>query len=57
MLPSGNTQEVTDEVRRRMRDLSEGGGYVLASVHNIHADVPPENICAMFAAADEYDSK
>jgi uroporphyrinogen decarboxylase len=28
--------------------LGTKGGYVLASVHNIQAEVPPENIVAMF---------
>jgi uroporphyrinogen decarboxylase len=53
VLPHGTPQEVRDEVFRRVNDLSPGGGYVLASVHNIQADVPPENICAMWEAADE----
>lgn len=43
-----------EEVRRRIEDLAPGGGYVLASVHNIQAKVPPENILAMFEAAREY---
>ena len=30
-----------------------GGGYVLAAVHNIQEDVPPENILAMADAACE----
>jgi uroporphyrinogen decarboxylase len=28
--------------------LGPGGGYVMAAVHNIQPDVPPENICALF---------
>jgi len=54
VLPFGTPEEVSDEARRRIEDLAPGGGYVLASVHNIQADVPPENICAMFEAAKEY---
>jgi uroporphyrinogen decarboxylase len=45
---------VKEEVWRRMDDLCVDGGYVLASVHDIQAEVPPENIRAMFAAADEW---
>jgi uroporphyrinogen-III decarboxylase len=30
------------------------GGYVFAAVHNIQADVPPENAAALFAAVDEF---
>lgn len=53
VLPQGTPDEVRAEVRRRIRDLAEGGGYVLNSVHNIQREVPPENICAMFEAARE----
>jgi len=41
-------------VKRKIDDLAPGGGYLLASCHNIQADVPPENIEAMFEAAWEY---
>lgn len=54
VLPRGTPQEVKDEVRRRIDDLAPGGGYVLGSVHNVQADVPPENILAMVEALDEY---
>ena len=37
--------------RKRMHDLGDGGGYVLASVHNILVEVPPENIVAMLETA------
>ena len=47
VLPKGSPTEVREEVHRRIRDLSPGGGFVLASVHNIQEDVPPENILAM----------
>jgi uroporphyrinogen decarboxylase len=52
VLPHGTPADVRAEVRRRIQDLAPGGGYVLASVHNIQADVPPENICAMWEGAD-----
>ena len=47
VLPSGTTEDVRAEVRRRIRDLGPGGGYVAAAVHCIQPDVPPENIVAM----------
>ena len=31
-----------------------GGGFVFNTIHNILADVPPENIVAMFEAVAEY---
>ena len=54
ILPWGTPMEVRDEVRKRLDDLAPGGGYVFSSVHNIQADVPPENIIAMWEALQEY---
>jgi uroporphyrinogen decarboxylase len=54
VLPFGNPEEVVDEVKRRIDDLAPGGGYVLAAVHNIQAQVPPENIVALFDTGLEY---
>jgi uroporphyrinogen decarboxylase len=50
VLPRGSPDDVRAEVQRRIRDLAPGGGYVLAAVHNIQEDVPPENIVAMVDA-------
>ena len=47
VLPLGTPEEVRAEVRRRMKDLAPGGGYIVASVHCIQPDVPPENVLAM----------
>ncbi len=54
VLPRGTTAEVRAEVKRRIRDLAPGGGYILAAVHNIQPDVSLENILAMYGAAKEY---
>jgi uroporphyrinogen decarboxylase len=51
VMPFGTPDDVRAEVRRRIRDLGEGGGYVVTAVHNIQPDVPPENIVAMYEAA------
>lgn len=51
VLPQGSPEDVRQEVKRRIGDLSPGGGYVLAAAHNIQADVSPENVVAMFEAA------
>ena len=51
MLPFGTPINVRQEVVRRVHDRADGGGYVLASVHNIQAEVRPENILAMVEAA------
>jgi len=54
ILPFGTPEEVRAEVRRRIDDLADGGGLVLAAVHNIRPEVKPANICALFEAALEY---
>ncbi len=51
VLPYGTPGDVRGEVRRRIKDLGPGGGYILAAVHCIQPDVPPENVCAMFDEA------
>lgn len=53
VLPNGSAKDVRAEVQRRIKDLAPGGGYVVASVHNIQEDVSPENILAMADAAYE----
>lgn len=50
VLPFGTPQEVKDDVRRNIDALAPGGGYVFNTVHNIQADVPPQNIMAMIEA-------
>ena len=48
VLPSGSVQEVKDDVKRNIDALAPGGGFVFNTVHNIQAEVPPENIMAMW---------
>lgn len=55
VLPTGTPDEVVAEVRKRITDLGTGGGYVMAPVHNICADVPPENIVAMYKASRAFE--
>jgi uroporphyrinogen decarboxylase len=52
-LPFGSSWEVREEVARRISDLAPGGGYVVAAVHVIQPDVPPENIVELYDAARE----
>ncbi len=56
-LPRGTPQEVADEVALRIRQFADHGGYVLGPVHNILADVPPENILAMCEATRTHSSR
>lgn len=49
-LPFGSSDDVAREVREHVGIFAPGGGYVFAPVHNIQAQVPPENVIAMFDA-------
>jgi uroporphyrinogen decarboxylase len=53
MLPRGTPAKVKEHVRGQVKVLSPGGGFVFQQVHNIMANVPPENIVAMFDAVQE----
>ena len=50
-LPFGTCEEVREAVRNRIATLGAGGGYILASSHDVSADTPPENIVAMYDPA------
>lgn len=54
LLQYGTPEQIVDEVKRRIDDFAPGGGFVFGSVHNIQANVPPQNIVAMFDTALEY---
>lgn len=52
VLAQGTPQQVAEDVRRRVSILAPGGGYVFQQIHNVMADVPPENIVAMLEAVN-----
>ena len=54
VMPMGSPEDVRAEARRRIQDLAPGGGYVVDTVHNVQADVPPENICALYEEAARF---
>jgi len=54
VLSFGTPKEVEEEVKRRIEDLAPGGGFVFNQCHNIQADVPPENIMAMYEAVKKH---
>ena len=57
VLPHGSVDDVCRMVRQRIDVLGEGGGFVLASCHNIQPDVPVENVLAMFRCGRQYVSR
>ena len=51
ILPDATPEQVAAHVRRQIEIMGDGGGFVFQQVHNILANVPPENVIAMFEAA------
>ena len=49
-----DVEGVKADVRHRIDDLAPGGGFVFATVHNIQANVPPENFMAMWETLQEF---
>ena len=50
-------EEVKKHVMELLEIFAQGGGYIWNTVHNILADVPPQNILAMFEAIEIFNSK
>ena len=47
-LPFGTPDQVHREVRRMMKVLGRGGGFVFNAIHNVQANVPLENLLALY---------
>ncbi|MFN2133106.1 MAG: uroporphyrinogen decarboxylase family protein [Anaerolineae bacterium] len=54
VLTWGSPSEVVEDVQQRLRLLAPEGGYVFQQIHNILANVPPENVVAMLDAVQAY---
>ncbi|MEI8246239.1 MAG: uroporphyrinogen decarboxylase family protein [Lentisphaerota bacterium] len=50
ILPDGAPEQIYRHVKEQCSILNPGGGFVFQQVHNIMANVPPENIITMFDA-------
>jgi uroporphyrinogen decarboxylase len=57
ILPCGTPAEVREHTLRQCEVLAPSGGFIFQQVHNIMANVPPENILAMYAAVREFNGK
>lgn len=53
-MPFGTPSQVKAEVKQNLTDFKPGGGYIASNIHNITAEVPAENILAMFDALYEF---
>jgi len=54
VLLKGTPEEVAEDVRIHIDRLARGGGYIVASSHNLHELIPVENFYAMRDAAHNY---
>jgi uroporphyrinogen decarboxylase len=54
VLTWGSPSEVVEDVQQRLRLLAPEGGYVFQQIHNILANVPPENVVAMLDTVQAY---
>jgi uroporphyrinogen decarboxylase len=48
---TGTEADVIAEAKQRIQQLAPGGGYILAPSNHLQADVPAENVVALFEAA------
>ncbi len=53
-LAFGTPEDVALEVARNLDIFKKGGGYVFNNVHNIQANVPLQNLMAMFETFDRH---
>ena len=54
ILGTGTPEQIKEHVQQNIEALAPGGGFIFAAVHEIQANVPPENIMAMWEAWNEY---
>ena len=57
VLERATPAEIRDHVRENIEALAPGGGFVFATVHDIQATVPPENVMAMWEAWQEFGKR
>lgn len=55
-LVNGTRKEIRAEVKRLIKNIAPGGGYVMMSSNSIHSGVPPQNWRTMVEAAKEFGS-
>lgn len=51
---NGTPAEVAAETGRNLAALTPGSGFVCATIHNVQANVPPDNVIALFETARNF---
>lgn len=54
ILGISSPEKVVDNVIENINTFAPGGGFVFATVHNIQANVPPENVISVFKTIKEF---
>ncbi len=54
ILINSTPDEIEEEVKKRLKDLGTGGGFVISTCHNINRDIPPLNLKTMYEAIAKY---
>jgi len=57
ILPFGAPAEVREQVLRRCEIFARDGGFVFATIHNVQARTPVENVVAAIDAVHEFNGK
>ena len=47
LLPRSSPGEVRREVRRLIREVGAGGGFIIAPTHSLGTDIPAKNLIAL----------
>jgi len=53
-LPFGTPEQVRGQVRQRIEIFGRRGGFVFNTIHNVQANVPAENLVALYQAVKEH---
>ena len=54
ILPFGTPEEVREEVEKRLKIFSKGGGFIFNAIHNIQAKTPVENVVSMIESVHNF---
>ena len=57
ILPNAMPEEIRQHVLERLEIFSPGGGFVFNQIHNVMANVPPENVVATYDAVAEFNGR
>jgi len=55
VLPNGTAEQVRRHVLEQLEIFAPDGGFVFQQTHNIMANIPPENIAAMYDTVVEFN--